>query len=135
MPENYPYIERPRTTELRASDSDRDAIAEILREHHLAGRLQTDEFQDRLDRCYDAKTHGQLDELVADLPRPEPKRPAARAWRWPAIPVLALVVAAVALSHGHLSWLVFPLFFFVWRPLFWRRWGPHTPPPVATSRT
>jgi hypothetical protein len=36
-----------------------------------------------------------------------------------------LLIAAIALSHGHLWWLVIPLFFFVGRPLLWpsRRFG------------
>ena len=54
--------------QLRASDDDRDRTASLLREHHAAGRLSVDEFQERLDATYAAKTHGQLQELLADLP-------------------------------------------------------------------
>jgi hypothetical protein len=135
VPESYPDLQRRhqlRRPDLRAGDSDRDAVADILRTQHLAGRLESDEFQDRLDRCYAAKTFGELDELIADLPRPQPKRPVLRTWRWPVIALLPLVIAAAAVSHGHLLWLVFPLFFFVWRPLLWRRrfgWGSHAPSP------
>jgi hypothetical protein len=53
---------------IRASDADRDRTAALLREHHAAGRLTTDEFQERLDKAYAAKTLGELDELLADLP-------------------------------------------------------------------
>jgi hypothetical protein len=53
---------------IRASDADRDRAAEALREHHATGRLSVEEFQDRLDRVYAAKTLGELDELMADLP-------------------------------------------------------------------
>ncbi len=53
---------------IRASDADRDRVAEALREHHATGRLTLEEFQDRLDRAYAAKTLGDLDELVSDLP-------------------------------------------------------------------
>jgi hypothetical protein len=72
MPPSYTHHQQrrePRDSNLRAGDHDRDAVADILREQHLAGRLATDEFQERLDRCYAAKTYGELDELVADLPR------------------------------------------------------------------
>jgi hypothetical protein len=53
---------------LRASDDDRDRTASLLREHHAAGRLTPDEFQERLDATFEAKTLGQLQELLADLP-------------------------------------------------------------------
>jgi hypothetical protein len=53
---------------IRASDADRDRTAALLREHHAAGRLTAEEFNERLDKAYAAKTLGQLDELLADLP-------------------------------------------------------------------
>jgi hypothetical protein len=53
---------------LRASDDDRDRIASLLREHHAAGRLDAEEFNDRLDKTFAAKTLGDLDELLSDLP-------------------------------------------------------------------
>jgi hypothetical protein len=123
MPEHYTDRQPRNETRdpgLRAGDRDRDAVADVLREQHLAGRLDTDEFQTRLDRCYAAKTFGDLDELVADLPRAEPGRPVRRAWRWPAVAIAALLLTAITLSHGHLLWLVIPVFFFVGRPLLWR---------------
>ncbi|HUZ39352.1 MAG TPA: DUF1707 domain-containing protein [Streptosporangiaceae bacterium] len=53
---------------IRASDADRDRTAALLREHHAAGRLTAEEFNERLDKTYAAKTLGDLDELLADLP-------------------------------------------------------------------
>jgi DUF1707 SHOCT-like domain len=53
---------------MRASDSDRDRTAALLREHHAVGRLNAEEFKERLDRAYAAKTLGELDQLLADLP-------------------------------------------------------------------
>lgn len=53
---------------IRASDADRDRIAAALREHLAAGRLTTAEFEERLDKAYAAKTLGELDDLMADLP-------------------------------------------------------------------
>jgi hypothetical protein len=123
MSESYTHHQQrhePHDRNLRASDRDRDAVTDILREQHLAGRLATDEFQERLDRCYAAKTYGELDDLVADLPRKAPATPVGRRWRWPTLAVLPVLIAAIALSHGHLLWLVIPLFFFLGRPLLWR---------------
>lgn len=53
---------------IRASDQDRDRVASLLREHHAVGRLDPDEFAERLDRAMTARTIGELDELTADLP-------------------------------------------------------------------
>jgi Flp pilus assembly protein TadB len=54
---------------VRASDADRDQAAAALREHLVAGRLTSDEFDERLDKAYAARTLGELDDLMADLPR------------------------------------------------------------------
>ncbi|MGD0686563.1 MAG: DUF1707 domain-containing protein [Streptosporangiaceae bacterium] len=53
---------------IRASDEDRDRAATLLREHHAVGRLTAEEFSERLDKVYAARTMGDLDELLADLP-------------------------------------------------------------------
>jgi hypothetical protein len=53
---------------IRASDEDRDRVVALLREHHAAGRLDADEFNERVDKAYAAKTLGELDDLMADLP-------------------------------------------------------------------
>jgi hypothetical protein len=53
---------------IRASDDDRDRAASLLREHHAVGRLTVEEFSERLDKVYAAKTMGDLDGLLADLP-------------------------------------------------------------------
>ncbi len=53
---------------MRASDADRERTATLLREHHAEGRLTAAEFSDRVDRTFEAKTIGELDALLADLP-------------------------------------------------------------------
>lgn len=58
----------PGDPRIRASDADRDRTASLLREHHAEGRLTAEEFHERLDRALAAKTRGELDELLADLP-------------------------------------------------------------------
>ena len=57
---------------IRASDQDRDRTATQLRENHAAGRLDAEEFNERLDKVFEAKTIGDLDELTADLPAVDP---------------------------------------------------------------
>src|SRR5205823_1043771 len=118
----------PRNRRLRAGDREREAVGEILRQEHVNGRLDSTEFQERLERCLSAKTYAELDELVADFPNAEAEQDrAGRAWRprpWPFALVPLAVIAAIVLSHGHVLWLAFPLlFFFVVRPLVWRSWG------------
>jgi hypothetical protein len=53
----------------RASDADRQRIAIALGGHYAAGRLTLEEFQERLDRAYAAKTLCDLDDLMTDLPK------------------------------------------------------------------
>ena len=53
---------------IRVSDADRDRAATLLREHHAAGRLTAEEFSDRLDRAFAARTVGEIDGLLTDLP-------------------------------------------------------------------
>ncbi|MDJ1131046.1 DUF1707 SHOCT-like domain-containing protein [Streptomyces iconiensis] len=57
--------------EIRASDAEREQTAEVLRDALAEGRLGMDEFQERLDGAYEARTHGQLVKLVRDLPSPQ----------------------------------------------------------------
>ncbi|WP_399928955.1 DUF1707 domain-containing protein [Streptomyces kanamyceticus] len=53
---------------LRASDADRDRTADILREAMAEGRLTAEEHADRVEGVYGAKTLGELEPLIADLP-------------------------------------------------------------------
>ena len=58
-----------RNRSIRASDADREATAGTLRDHAVAGRLTPDELDERVGRALAARTLGELDALVADLPR------------------------------------------------------------------
>jgi hypothetical protein len=58
----------PGDPRLRASDADRERTAQLLREHHAVGRLTAEEFDERLNKVFAAKTVGELEALVADLP-------------------------------------------------------------------
>ena len=109
-----------RDPNLRASDTEREATADRLRQHHTDGRIDAEEFQERLDRCFAAKTVGELSQLTRDLP-------ADHAWRdsrGPAglgrfgglriIPIVPIILAVVAIHlifgvAGGL-WVLIPLF-------------------------
>jgi hypothetical protein len=121
---DYWYGYGPRDRQLRVGDKERDAVGEILRRRHLEGRLDIDEFQARVERCLAAKTYADLDALLVDFPRDEPRRHRHRR-RWPFPLVLVPIALAVALVGGfHVAWLAVPLiFFFVVRPLLWRSWA------------
>lgn len=53
---------------LRASDADRDAVIDRLREAAGEGRLESDELEQRVDGALRARTYGELEEFLADLP-------------------------------------------------------------------
>jgi hypothetical protein len=65
----------PDDANLRASDEQRDSAAAEIREHFAAGRLTDEELSERVQAAYDARTVGEINELLADLP----KLPATRA--------------------------------------------------------
>jgi hypothetical protein len=67
---------------LRISDAERERAVRTLGEHHAVGRLTYEEFVDRMDRAYDARTHDQLDVLTADLPEAPAARAQPRKRRW-----------------------------------------------------
>lgn len=56
--------------DLRASDADREHVAEVLREAVAEGRLDMAEFDERLGAAYGSRTQGELQLLVRDLPVP-----------------------------------------------------------------
>ena len=57
---------RPRS--VRASDADREQLISELHAHTVAGRLTTEELEERLQAAYAARTTADLDALRADLP-------------------------------------------------------------------
>ena len=63
---------------LRISDADRQAAVDLLSEQYAVGRLTRDEFDERSDAVWSAKTQGDLAPVFADLPRtPQQDEPAA----------------------------------------------------------
>jgi hypothetical protein len=55
-------------SQLRVADADREQLVEELREHALAGRLSSEEMEERIGSAYRARTRADLDALRADLP-------------------------------------------------------------------
>ena len=107
---------------LRVSDADRDRAIAELSEHYQAGRLTTEEFEDRTGRALAARTSADLAALFTDLPRRQApvtsaaaSAPASPGRSWPArvpvVPVASLaVVVVLALLGGH-------PFHFAWLPV------------------
>jgi fatty acid desaturase len=102
-----------RYTALRASDADRDAVAERLRHAAVEGRLDADELEQRLHTAFRARTYGELDRLLADLParplRVERPRGAARTAFVVGLrvaAVLAALTAVVAFAAVAFVWVV-----------------------------
>jgi class 3 adenylate cyclase len=76
----------------RAADADRDRIVTLLRDHVVAGRLTLDEFSERVGLALQARTLGDLREVMVDLPdvpsvnellpQPSATPPKKRTRRW-----------------------------------------------------
>lgn len=150
---------------IRASDADRDRTAALLREHHAAGRLTAEEFGERLNKAYAAKTLGDLDELLEDLPgidlyqlpdaslhRPHPgpgtpplpwllapgsARRVSPAWRaaWGAWFSVSLLSFVVWLLAGHSSSLWFLWVAGPWGVVMLVRWLSGGRPPGGRRRS
>ena len=60
--------------ELRVSDAEREEVVGILRDQTSAGRLTLEEFEERLGETYQARTAGDLEHVLRELPvQPPPK--------------------------------------------------------------
>jgi hypothetical protein len=133
----YPMGRRdatPHDTELRASDDERNAVADKLSRHYAEGRLDEAEFKTRLDAAMSATRRGDLNGLFHDLPRlPEPAPPPPTR-RQRAVPWLFLVafVALVTVASlpfdalDHVPWVLFAIVGFVlWRRTVGGHWHHH----------
>ena len=61
--------------DVRASDAERERVAASLREHCAAGRLTLEELSTRLDEAYRARTSGELEAALRELPAQPETRP------------------------------------------------------------
>jgi Domain of unknown function (DUF1707) len=111
----------------RVGDADRNGVVELLKEAHAAGYLSLEETDERLGAALNARTRGELDRLVADLPpewragqergrravgAPARRRdlPPEAVWLVPLLVIVAGVVLLAVLTRAFL--------FFPW-PLLW----------------
>lgn len=118
---------------LRVSDAERTEVAELLKRHCADGRLDSVEFEARLDRALRAKTRADLAGLFDDLPSleaPQPSRrppggrprgPRSTLWLVAAITLVAmLAVSAVSAAWSFAPWrvpwvIVIVIAFALWR--------------------
>ena len=94
--------------ELRLSDADREEAIARLSEHYAAGRLDKDEFDERSDAVWTAKTGADLAPIFADLgPGPGDRSPEVHGGPWvhrgwfplPFVPVLFVLIALTVVTH------------------------------------
>ena len=132
----------------RVGDADRNRTADLLKEAHAAGYLTLEETDERLGTALAARTRGELDQLVADLPpesggpvrngasgqpgRHRASAPSSRrrlAWLVPLVMVITGVILLAVLTRGFwfFPWPLLWIFFFAfgrrgragWRPPRW----------------
>lgn len=69
---------------VRLGDAERDALAEALGQHYVAGRLDAESLTARVETVYGAEFRDEAEAAVADLPAPtpaaDPPPKARRAW-------------------------------------------------------
>jgi hypothetical protein len=119
---------------MRASDDERNAVADKLSRHYAEGRLDEVAFKTRLDTAMSATTRGDLNGLFDDLPPLGTETPPARPRRrrmvpWFAIVAILAVATAVSIPSWpmyHVPWIIFALVaFFVWRRIGGHFGGTH----------
>ena len=124
---------------LRISDAEREAAVNALGEHFAAGRLTREEYDERSERAYAARTAAEVAPLFTDLPAPHPyaratpratrpapspsgsrpsagwpayRAPVRRGPRVPLLPVLFIVIGLAILLKA--PFLVFLVLGVVW---------------------
>ena len=107
LPRPVPAMSDPA---LLASDSERDAAAERLRRAAGEGRLAPEELEQRLGVALGARTRGELDGVVADLPAPRRRRRSTRRPDLPAYLAVSLLLVTIwALTGMGYFWPVWPI--------------------------
>jgi hypothetical protein len=100
----------------RIGDDERERASTELRSHFAAGRLDVDEFSARLEEVWAARTAGDVDWALRDMPRPQvvAYRPARYARRPPLfLPVAAILLGVWLLAHPGRPFLP------IWPLLIW----------------
>ena len=107
----------------RIGDIDREAALQSLGEHFAVGRLTREEYDERADAVWSARTRADLEPVFADLPgapvvrvtrRIGPARPPT--WAFPVVPWFPLLIGLIVLSAvtrlpflliGLVAWLLY----------------------------
>jgi hypothetical protein len=111
---------------VRIGDAEREHVVAALGQHLSVGRLTMNEFESRLDTVYAARTRGELDAVLADLPTTAPPPPhpppprlvpsAGRPWTpWALAGGISLLIwVTTSFAQGH------PLYFWpIWMIAPW----------------
>jgi uncharacterized membrane protein len=120
---------------LRLSDAERQAAVDQLGEQFAVGRLTREEFDERSDAVWSAKTHGDLSPVFADLPPQAPQaasgpqrgasgRPGTRSLaglRRVLVPLFVVLLVLTVITHLPLVLIAVGVWFLVGH----RRWHHH----------
>jgi hypothetical protein len=99
--------------DIRASQAERDRVVDRLRDHAGEGRLDVGELEVRVERALCARTRGELETLVADLPpRRRTRRRARVRTEWVALSIM--LIAIWALTGAGYFWPVWPIGGMAW---------------------
>jgi hypothetical protein len=71
-------MDREQRPEVRVSDADREETVKLLERHHVDGRLTWEEYSERMEAAFHARTREDLRHTLRDLPSLEEPRPPAR---------------------------------------------------------
>lgn len=115
VPAGYPSARPARTrthSAMRAASADRERTVDVLKAAFAEGRLNPEEYDQRMGAAYESRTYGELEALVADLPAgPFPfsaTRPAVSGPVWqapPSTPTNSMAVASMILGLAELPTL------------------------------
>jgi hypothetical protein len=119
-----PYRSGYSDPNMRVSDTERSEMSDALSKHYADGRLDDTEFKVRLDKAMGAKTRGDLNGLLSDLPPLQTHSAPRRApgmvrrawWSFSMLSVVVFAIVMTAVFTPHIPWLLlFVVLFFVWR--------------------
>jgi hypothetical protein len=106
----------PVNPDLLVSDEERNQVVQLLQRHTGEGRLTVDEFSDRVEEVYKARTVAELRAVLRNLPpvaeiRPATPRPRRRLQLTPLVAIAFMLIGIWALSGFGYFWPVWPLGF------------------------
>jgi hypothetical protein len=134
-------MDRDQRPEIRVSDADREETVKLLERHYADGRLSFEEYSERMEAAFHARTREELRRTLRELPSLEQPRPPAQrvgsgrdwpSWLTPGL-IIAAVIALAILPWAFGGWWyggfhrgffpVFPLLFWLFILLRFARPG------------